>query len=58
VSPDNEKKGFIKIHILHHAAEGPIYGLQIAQELAQHGYANLSPGTLTQRCKAWKKQAI
>ena len=39
-------KGFIKIHILHHAAEGPIYGLQIGQELARHGYTSLSPGTL------------
>ncbi len=39
-------KGFIKIHILHHAAEGPIYGLQIVQELARHGYTSLSPGTL------------
>ncbi len=39
-------KGFIKIHILHHAAEGPIYGLQIVQELAHHGYTSLSPGTL------------
>ncbi len=39
-------KGFIKIHILHHAAEAPIYGLQIVQELARHGYTSLSPGTL------------
>ena len=39
-------KGFIKIHILHHAAEGPIYGLQIVRELARHGYSSLSPGTL------------
>ncbi len=39
-------RGFIKIHILHHAAEGPVYGLQIIQELARHGYINLSPGTL------------
>ena len=39
-------RGFVKIHILHHAAEGPIYGLQIVQELARHGYTNLSPGTL------------
>jgi PadR family transcriptional regulator len=39
-------KGFIKIHILHHAAEGPIYGLQIVRELARHGYGSLSPGTL------------
>jgi PadR family transcriptional regulator, regulatory protein PadR len=39
-------KGFIKIHILHHAAEGPVYGLQIVKELEQHGYTNLSPGTI------------
>jgi PadR family transcriptional regulator, regulatory protein PadR len=39
-------KGFIKIHILHHAAEGPVYGQQIVKELEHHGYANLSPGTL------------
>ncbi len=39
-------KGFIKIHILYHAAEGPVYGLQIVKELEHHGYINLSPGTL------------
>jgi len=38
--------GFIKIHILHHAEEKPIYGLWIAKELARHGYRNISPGTL------------
>jgi PadR family transcriptional regulator PadR len=37
--------GFIKIHILHHAAEGPFYGAELAQELARHGY-DLSSGTL------------
>jgi len=37
--------GFIKIHILYHAAEGPIYGTEIAQELGRHGY-DISPGTL------------
>jgi PadR family transcriptional regulator, regulatory protein PadR len=37
--------GFIKIHILHHAAEEPIYGLAIIEELQHHGY-DLSPGTL------------
>ncbi|MBI5472304.1 MAG: helix-turn-helix transcriptional regulator [Ignavibacteriae bacterium] len=37
--------GFIKVHILHHAAQVPIYGLWIKDELAHHGY-NLSPGTL------------
>src|SRR5579883_3078811 len=36
---------FWKIHILHHAAAGPIYGLWMIEELAEHGY-HLSPGTL------------
>jgi len=38
--------GFVKIHILHHAEEEPIYGLWMSKELARHGYHNLSPGTL------------
>ena len=37
--------GFVKIHILYHAAEGPIYGAEMAQELHCHGY-DISPGTL------------
>jgi PadR family transcriptional regulator, regulatory protein PadR len=37
--------GFIKIHILHHAAQEPVFGLALIRELARHGYA-LSPGTL------------
>ena len=37
--------GFIKIHILHHAAQKPVYGLALIEELARHGY-ELSPGTL------------
>lgn len=37
--------GFVKIHILHHATEEPIYGLAIIEELRRHGY-ELSPGTL------------
>lgn len=37
--------GFVKIHILHHAAEEPIYGLAMIEELKRHGY-DLSPGTL------------
>jgi len=34
-----------KIHILHHAAEGPVYGQWITGELRRHGY-DISPGTL------------
>ncbi len=37
--------GFVRIHILHHACEEPVYGTGIQEELARHGY-RLSPGTL------------
>lgn len=37
--------GFIKIHILHHAAQEPLYGLSLIEELRRHGY-RLSPGTV------------
>ena len=37
--------GFIRLHILHHAAEQEIYGQWMIDELARHGY-RLSPGTL------------
>ena len=37
--------GLIRLHILHHAAEEPVFGSWIIEELRRHGY-NLSPGTL------------
>lgn len=37
--------GLIRLHILHHAAEEPIYGLWIIEELSHHGY-KLSAGTI------------
>jgi DNA-binding PadR family transcriptional regulator len=37
--------GFIRIHILHHAAKEPVYGLWLIEELGHHGY-KLSPGTI------------
>ena len=37
--------GLVRLHILHHAAEGPIFGLGMIEELGRHGY-RLSPGTL------------
>ena len=36
---------FWKIHILHHALEGPVVGQWMLSELRQHGY-EVSPGTL------------
>jgi PadR family transcriptional regulator PadR len=41
----NLYSGLIRLHILHHAAEEPVYGIWIAEELARHGY-KLSAGTL------------
>lgn len=37
--------GLIRLHILHHAGEEPIFGLGMIDELSRHGY-RLSPGTL------------
>lgn len=37
--------GLIRLHVLHHACEEPIFGLGMAEELARHGY-RISPGTL------------
>jgi PadR family transcriptional regulator, regulatory protein PadR len=37
--------GFIRLHVLYHAAEEPVYGAEIAEELVRHGY-RLSQGTL------------
>jgi len=37
--------GLVRLHILHHAAERPVFGLWFIEELARHGY-KLSPGTL------------
>lgn len=35
--------GLIRLHVLHHAVEEPIFGLQMIEELAGHGY-KVSPG--------------
>ena len=37
--------GFIRLHILYHAAKAPTYGAEITEELIRHGY-RLSHGTL------------
>ena len=37
--------GFIKVHILHHAAKERIYGQEFSEELQRHGY-QISYGTL------------
>lgn len=37
--------GLIRLHVLHHAAAKPVYGLWLIEELRGHGY-KLSAGTL------------
>lgn len=37
--------GLIRLHILHHASKGPVFGLWFIEELGRHGY-KLSSGTL------------
>lgn len=37
--------GFIRVHILYHASQEPVFGLELIRELSRHGYS-LSPGTL------------
>ncbi len=46
-APNNQELyiGLVRLHVLHHAAEEPIFGLGIIQELGRHGY-RLGPGTI------------
>ena len=37
--------GFIRVHILFHADEAPVYGVALMAELGRHGYS-IGPGTL------------
>ena len=37
--------GFIRLHILFHATESPVYGVGLMAELARHGY-RVGPGTI------------
>lgn len=37
--------GFVRLHVLYHAAKEPICGVEIMEELRHHGY-KIGPGTL------------
>jgi DNA-binding PadR family transcriptional regulator len=37
--------GLVRLHVLHHASQEPIFGSGIISELARHGY-RLGPGTI------------
>ena len=45
--PDHREfvSGFIRLHILHHAAREPLVGFWMIEELRRHGY-EMSPGTI------------
>jgi len=49
--------GLIRLHILHHAAQEPIFGLGIMEELGRHGY-KLSPGTLYPLLHGMEKKGL
>lgn len=36
---------FVRMHVLYHASQEPIYGAEMIAELARHGYS-IGPGTL------------
>ena len=47
--------GLIRLHILHHAAKEPIFGLGIIEELRHHGY-EISAGTMYPMLHGLKKK--
>jgi len=49
--------GLVKLHILYHAGQEPVYGLWLMDELARHGY-KLSPGTLYPMLRGLEKEGM
>ena len=47
--------GLIRLHVLHHAVEEPIFGLGMIEELGRHGY-KVSPGSLYPLLKGLEKK--
>jgi DNA-binding PadR family transcriptional regulator len=37
--------GFVRLHVLYHAVKEPVFGVEMMEELARHGY-DVGPGTL------------
>jgi PadR family transcriptional regulator PadR len=46
----------IRLHVLHHAVEGELYGHWMIEELRRHGY-KISPGTLYPMLRALEEKA-
>lgn len=49
--------GLIRLHLLYHASKEPIFGLQMIEELARHGY-KLSPGTMYPLLHGMEKKGL
>ena len=41
----NSFGGFVRMHVLYHAVKEPVFGVEMMEELARHGY-DVGPGTL------------
>jgi PadR family transcriptional regulator len=57
---DHERElwsGLIRLHVLHHACQEPIFGLGMIEELARHGY-RMSPGTLYPLLNGLEKKGL
>ena len=37
--------GFVRMHVIYHAVKGPVFGVEMMDELGRHGY-NVGAGTL------------
>ena len=49
--------GLIRLHVLHHAAEEPIFGLGMIEELGRHGY-KVSPGMFYPLLHSMEKRGL
>jgi DNA-binding PadR family transcriptional regulator len=51
------RRGAVRLHVLHHAAESEVSGTWMSEELARHGY-RISPGTLYPLLHALEEQGL
>lgn len=49
--------GLIRLHVLHHAVEEPIFGLGMMEELGRHGY-KVSPGMFYPLLHSMEKKGL
>lgn len=50
-------RGAVRLHVLHHASQGPVHGAWMAGELERHGY-RISPGTLYPTLHRMEREAL